>query len=329
MKTLHRSYILVLFVSWASALCAQDASTTIYNFLRLPTSSHSMALGGVQAALPDDDASLLLQNPALMSNVDSRSINLGFLSYMQGCKSANASYAMASGERGTWGVGAQLLSYGSMKELTAEGVETGSYSALDMAFVGGYAYNLTSHWSGGATGKFIYSNYGHYTSVALAVDLGLNYLNTSGDFSFSIVAANLGGQVKSFGDKREHVPFDLRAGISKQLANAPIRFSISMVDLTRWSSRYYYNPTREKEKGGRILMNHFVVGVDILPIEQLYIAAGYNFRRANELKAAGSSHGAGLSFGAGVNLKRLKFGISYAKYHVSMPAFMANLQYAI
>ena len=76
-------------------------------------------------------------------------------------------------------------------------------------------------------------------------------------------------------------------------------------------------------------MNHFILGVDILPIEQLYIAAGYNFRRASEMKAAGSSHAAGLSFGAGVNLKRFKVGVSYAKYHVSMPAFMANIQYSL
>lgn len=326
MTKLQRTLLLLFALASAACSQAQDASTTIFNFLRLPASSHSMALGGIQVAAPDDDAALLLQNPALMSNVSSRSINLGFLSYMQGCKSANASYAMAAGERGTWGVGAQLLGYGSMKEMNVDGVELGDYSALDMALSGGYSYTLTDHWAGGALGKFVYSKYGHFTSVALAVDLGLNYLNNSGDFSFSLVAANLGGQVKSFGDKREHLPFDLRAGITKQLANAPIRFSVSMVDLTRWSSNYYYNPARDKEKGGRIFMNHFLLGIDILPIEQLYIAAGYNFRRASELKAAGSSHAAGLSFGAGVNLKRFKVGVSYAKYHVSMPAFMANVQ---
>lgn len=329
MIQLHRIALLLSLLVFAALTHAQDASTTIFNFLKLPTSSHAMALGGLQVAQPDDDASLLLQNPALMSNITSRSINLGFLSYMQGNKSANASYAMAAGERGTWGVGVQLLGYGSMKEMNVDGVELGDYSAIDMALSGGYSYTLTDHWAGGALGKVVYSKYAHFTSVALAVDLGLNYLNDEGDFSASLVAANLGGQVKSFGDKREHLPFDLRAGITKQLANAPIRFSVSMVDLTRWSSRYYYNPSREKEKGGRIFMNHFILGVDILPIEQLYIAAGYNFRRASEMKAAGSSHAAGLSFGAGVNLKRFKVGVSYAKYHVSMPAFMANIQYSL
>lgn len=326
MATHSRTLSILFALALGSTLNAQDASTTIFNFLKLPTSSHSTALGGLQVALPDDDASLLFQNPALMSNVADKSINLGFLSYMQGCKSASASYVMAAGERGSWGAGVQILGYGSMKEMSVEGTELGDFSAMDMALSGGYSYMLSDSWVGGATGKFIYSKYGSFTSVALAADLGLNYLSADGSFSFSIVAADIGAQVKSFGDKREHLPFDLRAGITKQLANAPIRFSLTMVDLNRWSSRYYYNPTREKEKAGRILTNHFLLGVDILPTDNIYIAAGFNFRRAAELKAAGSSHAAGLSFGAGINLKRVKIGVSYAKYHVSMPALMANVQ---
>ena len=74
-------------------------------------------------------------------------------------------------------------------------------------------------------------------------------------------------------------------------------------------------------------MNHFVVGVDVLPTDLFYITAGYNFRRAAELKAAGSTHGAGLTFGAGVNVKKFSLGLAYAKYHVSCPSFMITAQY--
>ena len=308
-------------------MLAQNESTTIFNFLRFPTSAHTTALGGFNVSLPDDDAALFFQNPSLLSNAADRAINLGFFTYMQGIKAGNAAWTMAAGERGTWGVGAQFVGYGTMKEMTVDGIEMGDFSAIDMAVTGGYSYTLTDRLAGGATGKFVYSKYGPYTSVALAVDLGLNYLNTESNFSASLVAANLGGQVKSFADHREHLPFDLRAGITKRLARAPIRFSLTMVDLTRWSSRYYYNPTRETEKGGRIFINHFIVGVDILPTDLFYLSAGYNFRRAAELKAAGSSHAAGLSFGAGLNLKKFSLGVAYAKYHVSVPAFFVSAQY--
>lgn len=306
---------------------AQNESTTIFNFLRLPTSSHVAALGGANVSLDDDDASLFFQNPALLSNAADRAINLGFFTYMQGIKAGNASWTMASGERGSWGIGAQFVGYGTMKEMTVDGIEMGDFSAIDMAISGGYSYTLTDRLAGGATGKFVYSKYGHYSSVALAVDLGINYLNVDNGFSASLVAANLGGQVKSFADHREHLPFDLRLGFSKQLAKAPIRFSVTMVDLTRWTSRYYYNPSRETEKAGRIFLNHFVLGVDILPTDLFYLSAGYNFRRAAELKAAGSTHGAGLTFGAGLNLKKFSLGLAYAKYHVSTPSFMITAQY--
>ena len=326
-----RPFFLFITISLAlfcpSFLWAQNESTTIFNFLRLPTSSHVTALGGANVSLYDDDASLFFQNPSLLSNAADRAINLGFFTYMQGIKAGNASWTMASGERGSWGIGAQFVGYGTMKEMTVDGLEMGDFSALDMALCGGYSYTLTDHLAGGATGKFVYSKYGPYTSVALAVDLGLNYLNADNGFSASLVAANLGGQVKSFADHREHLPFDLRAGFTKQLAKAPIRFSVTMVDLTRWTSRYYYNPSRETEKAGRIFLNHFVLGVDILPLDLFYISAGYNFRRAAELKAAGSTHGAGLSFGAGLNLKRFSIGLAYAKYHVSTPSFMITAQY--
>ena len=153
------------------------------------SSCHGFGMGGYNISIPDDDASLLFQNPALMANVSDKSINLSFLTYMQGCKAGNASWVMSHGERGSWGVGAQFLGYGSMREFSAEEVESGDFSALDMAISGGYTYALTEHLSGGATGKFIYSKYGSYNSVALAVDLGINYWNDF--FEQKIVWGNL------------------------------------------------------------------------------------------------------------------------------------------
>ena len=324
--------IKTFFLALLCALCgvctasAQSESTSVFHFLTLPTSSHAMALGGTNISIPDDDASLLFQNPALMSNMSSKAINLSFLTYMQGCKAGNASWTMAHGERGTWGVGAQFLGYGTMRGMSVEEVETGDFSALDMSISGGYAYTLTEHLSGGATGKFIYSKYGAYSSVGLAVDLGFNYWNEDIGLYISAVAANLGGQVKAFGDHHERLPFDLRLGFTQQLANAPIRLSVQLTDLSRWKSDNYYT-AGEELSGGRIFTNHIILGIDILPSDLFYISAGYNFRRAYELKAAGSSHAAGLSVGAGMNLKKFSLGLTYAKYHVSLPAFMMTAQY--
>ena len=327
MQTKSLFLSIVFSVFGAVAVSAQDESTTVFNFLSLPTSSHATALGGINITLPDDDASLLFHNPALMANASDKAINLSFLTYMKGCKAGNAAWTCAQGDRGTWGIGAQFVGYGSMKEMSVEGVEMGSFSALDMNITGGYSYALTSQIAGGATGKFVYSKYGSFTSVALAVDLGLNYYDEDSELSISAVAANLGGQVKAFGDHHERIPFDLRLGLSKQLGKAPIRFSLTMVDLTRWKSKYFYNPEGGDVKTSNIFLNHFILGVDILPMDLFYVSAGFNFRRAYEMKAAGKSHAAGLTFGAGLNIKKFQIGLAYAKYHVSAPAFMFTAQY--
>ena len=328
MRPRNTLFPLLLLLLRSVGLQAQSESTSVFNFLSLPTSAHSMGLGGVQVALPDDDASLMFLNPALMADVSDKSINFSFFTYMKGSKAANIAWTMASGERGTWGVGAQFVGYGSMKETNVEGVQMGNFSALDMALEGGYTYTLTDRLSGGALGKFIYSKYGSYSSVALAVDLGLNYFIEESDFSLSLVAANVGWQVKTFGDTRERIPFDLRLGFTKRLANAPIRLSLTMTDLTRWRASDYYSADG-KVKGGKIFMNHFVLGADVLLSSQFYVSVGYNFRRASELKAAGSSHAAGLCFGAGMEIKRFKLGLAYAKYHVSVPSFMLTAQYSL
>ena len=57
-------------------------------------------------------------------------------------------------------------------------------------------------------------------------------------------------------------------------------------------------------------MNHLVGGIDILLSDRIWVGAGYNFRRADEMTIAGtdeeSNHGAGFSCGAGINLNRFK-----------------------
>ncbi len=327
-KVMNRRLLTSLFSLLCASTMAAQESTSVFNFLSLPNSAHTTALGGKNISLIEDDASLTFQNPALLSSVSNNTINFNFLTYMKGCKAGSASFARIAGERGTWGVNAQFVGYGSMTETNELGEVLGDVNALDMAISGLYSYNLSDRWAAGATGKLIYSKYAEYTSFAMAVDLGLNYYDEDHDFSFSAVAANLGGQIKAFGDDHERLPFDLAFGFTKGVANLPVRISVTMTDFSRWSSKYFYSDDGDPSFG-HILMNHFNVGVDILPINAMYIALGYNFRRAYEMKAAGSSHAAGLTAGIGINIKKLKLGLAYAKYHVSAPAFSVSAAYSL
>ena len=319
--------LIALFCAANLSLKAQE-STSVFNFLNLPTSSHATALGGKNISLIEDDISLAFHNPALLSSVSDKTLGLNFMTFMKGAKNGSASYAQHAGKRGTWGAGVQFVGYGSMQETSASGEVLGTMSALDMAVSGTYSYMLGENWAGGASGKIIYSHYGEFTSCALAVDLGINYFLEEKDFSLSAAARNIGGQVKSFADHHERPPFDLEVGFTKGLGHAPIKFSLTLVDLTRWSSDDYFSAGK-KTSNGRIFTNHFNLGVDITPTHLFYVAAGYNFRRAYEMKAAGSSHATGLSFGAGLNLNRIKLGMAYGKYHVGAPTLAFSLAYSL
>lgn len=314
---MKKPLLAALALVWIASAQGQESETT-YNFLRLPVSAHVAALGGDGIALPDDDASLIFHNPSLISNVSDKTLGLNFMTYMEGSKTASASFILAHKERGTWGFAAQYMDYGDIRQFSADNVELGDVSAKDVMLMGTYTYLLSDKIAGGVTAKFISSSLAGYSSTALAVDLGLNYYDPSTGISLSAVARNLGGQVEAYEDDFEKLPFDLQIGASKRLGHSPLRFSATFSRLHKWDERF---------------ANHLTFGIDILLSKNIYVAGGYNFRRAHEMKVEDeedqSSHGAALSFGAGLHIKKFKLDVAYAKYHVSTSSLTFNVSYAL
>lgn len=326
-------FSLLLAVLPATALAQEYASA--FNTLRLPASSHAAALGGQNVTLIEDEPTAGWYNPALYANVSDLSAGLDFMTYAAGSTWMGAHFVKAFGERHTMAVGAQYMNYGKMDETDEAGNTLGQFSAKDIVIGAGYSYLLSDRWTGGANLKMMVSNLADYTALAAAIDVGVNYYDDENDLSVSASLQNIGTQLKAYHDgQRTHLPFTLALGFSKGMAHLPVRFHITMTDVTRWKSSYYVLPeNKDKDKSdkvgfGKKALNHFVLGLDILPTDYLYLSVGYNFRRAYELKASGSSHLAGLSAGAGVNVKHFKFGVSYAKYHQASNSIMANVGYA-
>ena len=326
-------FSLLLAVLPATALAQEYASA--FNTLRLPASSHAAALGGQNVTLIEDEPTAGWYNPALYANVSDFSAGLDFMTYAAGSTWMGAHFVKAFGERHTMAVGAQYMNYGKMDETDEAGNTLGQFSAKDIVIGASYSYLLSDRWTGGANLKMMVSNLADYTALAAAIDVGVNYYDDENDLSVSASLQNIGTQLKAYHDgQRTHLPFTLGLGFSKGMAHLPVRFHVTMTDVTRWKSSYYVLPeNKDKDKSdkvgfGKKALNHFVLGLDILPTDYLYLSVGYNFRRAYELKASGSSHLAGLSAGAGVNVKHFKFGVSYAKYHQASNSIMANVGYA-
>lgn len=305
---------------------AQEGSYS-QTVLRLPVSTHVAALGGENISLIEDAPWTGRANPALLSTVSDRSLGLNFMTYAADSKFAGADFVKAFGDRHTGMAFAQMLNYGEMDETDENGNVLGNFSPKDMIFGVGYSYLFSDRWAGGASLKAVHSRYADFTALAIAVDLGISYYDEESDLSLAATMMNIGAPLKSFDDRPDRLPFNLQVGFTKGIAHAPVRLSVTLTDLTRWKSDDWYHPEGEKLSFGKKALNHVVIGVDIEPTETFYLSAGYNFRRAYELKAADSSHGAGLSFGGGLRLQRFRLGISYAKYHVSTASLMFNAGY--
>lgn len=308
---------MALFVLFSYEIEAQE-SKTVYNFLRLPVSAHAAALGGENISIDDDDPTLVFHNPALASNVADRSLNLNYMTYMEGVKVASASFVKAFRERATWAFEAQYVDYGTMKHTTVDNEVLGDVSAKDIAVGGTFTYTLSDKIAGGVTAKFVSSSLAGYNSIGVAVDLGVNYLNPDLGLSLSAVARNLGGQLKAYEDDFEKLPFDLQLGVSKRLGESPLRFSVTMTRLHDWDDKF---------------INHFIFGAEAFLSDNIWLGGGINPRRSDDMKISDgeseSSHGAGFSLGGGLQLDRFKLQVAYGKYHVSASSLIINVTYTI
>ena len=312
-----KKFVLTLISTLFTCMLWAQESQTEYNFLRLPVSAHAAALGGDNITIIEDDPALMFSNPALASSVSDKTIGLSYMNYMSGANYMGASYTKALGEKGTIAGGVQYMNYGKMKEYDQNNTQIGTFNASEIAIEGIFSYELAHNLVGGITAKFINSYIGNYSSMAVGVDLGLNWFEPDYQWSVSVVAKNLGGQIKAYEENYGKMPMDVQVGVSKTFAALPVRLSATLVDLIHYDYRF---------------INHLNLGVDILLSDNIWVGGGYNFRRADEMTIGtnedSSAHGAGFIVGGGINLERFKLNLAYGKYHAASSFVLVNLAYS-
>ena len=149
---------------------------------------------------------------------------------------------------------------------------------------------------------------------------GRDFMTGNNDAVMKNLPSYVVDQVKAYDDNFERMPFELQAGVSKRLTHTPFRFSVTLADLNHWNYKF---------------IKHLCIGADVLISQQIWVGMGYNFRRGNDMSIAStedqeeSSHGAGLTFGAGLSLQRFKINLAYGKYHVSSSSLLINAAYTL
>lgn len=330
--TFRRITLFLISIAAAAAAAMASDGSPAYNFLNVPLSTRIYGLGGMNISLVDDDVSTIDQNPALLGQEMSRQVSLTYMRYLGDSNFAGLRYANAVGAHGTLAATIGYFGYGSVTEADENGVQMGTISPKDMQIGLAYSYDITDRLRGGANVKFLYSSYAEYSALALATDLGINYYNPERDLSLSLVAANLGGQIKRFHESYDRLPIDLRVGWSQSFSGFPVRFSITAWNLTKWKLPYYKvsdtargEELERKESFGSNLFRHLVFGVDLVSSPNWYLGLGYNYKTRTDMATYHRSMLSGFSLSAGLRVRSFGFGLAFAQPHTGATTLMFNL----
>ncbi|PLX09150.1 MAG: hypothetical protein C0596_04965 [Marinilabiliales bacterium] len=323
---------ILIILTFGFAAFAQTGGDNTYEFLTLPNGSRIAALGGNNVSHYDNDINFVLNNPGLLRSEMDNKIAINYINYLTDINFGYVSYVRDIENVGTFVAGLQYINYGTFIQADETGQILGDFVPSEYSFNICYAKPINEKFHYGLNLKTIYSSFYSYFSSGLALDAGLSYVDTANLFSAGLVVKNLGIQLKPYTEgNREPLPFDIQIGMTKKLKHAPFRFSLTAQDLLNWNLAYTsafdntYQLDSEEEgnffnKMGAVgdeFIRHFILGVEIVPHPNFYVALGYNYRRRTELAMTTMPKMVGMSIGFGLHLS--KFNISYglASYHLA------------
>lgn len=327
------SKIIVTFGLVLSAFLSfgQTGGVGTYKFLELPNSARVAALGGNLISISDGDLNFSFHNPALLDSTIHNHIALNYVNYFALIKFGYAAYSHHFSRIGTFSAGIHYIDYGDFMRADEYGFRNGTFDARE------YAINLIysrcvvdSMLQVGINIKPVISNLENYTSIGIATDLGLYYYNHSALFGAALVVKNAGSQIKPYyGSHYENLPFDIQLGVSKRLAHAPFRFTLTAQHLKRWKMTYELDEDKtnafgeEEKTPGKMeefsdnLFRHFIVGIEFMPGKNFHARIGYNHQRRKEMIIEDKTGFTGISWGFGVKIYKFKIDYGRATYHIA------------
>ena len=155
------SFIFIIFIGLSLALRAQIGGSYTYAFLDLPNSARISALGMSANAIKDNDLSLCLVNPSLLTPKMNNQLALSFVNYFAGINYGFASYMKDFKKIGMFDASMQFINYGKFTTADATGETYGTFTAGEYALNIGWGRQLDSVFSIGANLKNIYSHLIH------------------------------------------------------------------------------------------------------------------------------------------------------------------------
>jgi hypothetical protein len=318
----------LLFVFlWAGiglAAAQTQGGNPVFSFIKNPATAEVAALGGSNVSLIGNNVAAGFSNPSLLRPAHHGQIATSFSSLLAGISQYTAMAGYQLGGQ-TLGLGVQYINYGSIDQTDAAGNLLGMYRPSDFAVQLGTSKQYKEKWWLGAAAKFIHSNYGAYRSSAIAVDASLTYFDEAAGLQAGVVVTNMGTQLNAYaGAVKEELPFEINAGISKKLADAPLQFSLTLQQLQRFNllgsdTVFIVSESGEKFSTFQKMMSHVVLGVQLTINENINCNLGYNVLRRQSLNGYNITNGLnGVTFGVAVIMQKLHINYATGFYQRNM-----------
>ncbi|MFT5907773.1 MAG: hypothetical protein ACI836_000928 [Saprospiraceae bacterium] len=324
---MQKQLIFILLVLMTTAGISQIGGRSTYQFLNLVNNPRQAALGGKIVTNYDYDPTQGLFNPASINPEMDNQLSLNYTNYIGDVNYGTATYAYLWDRRTqVLHTGITYVNYGKFDGYDENGEPTASFSGSEVALSLGHARNIPyTDFHVGVNAKLISSTLEQYSSLGVALDIGVMYVYEDWDLHVTGVARNVGTQITPYDNQYERLPLDIIFGISQTLENIPIRWHFTMDNLQQWQLAFS-NTNREQtdlegvtttEKINFIdhAFRHMILGIELFPESGFNLRLGYNLRRGEELRVLEQRSFAGLSAGFSIKLNKLRLSYSYAKFN--------------
>lgn len=338
---------LFFFSMQPSKVFSQVGGGNTFEFLNLTPSARAGALGGSIVSIKDNDINLAFHNPSLLNSSMHHQLALNIVNYFADVKYGYAAYAHDFKKWGTYNLGVHYINYGEFQGALENGDRVESFKAgeydinlgwgkqLNKMESIGLSSKLDSLFSIGINVKSIYSRMEQYSSTGVAADFATTFYHKKSEFSAALVIKNYGKQLTSYTvGNEEPLPFEIQFGISKKLAKAPLRVSLTARHLERYNLNY------NDSSGGVVVdpftnqpipettfdkftnhadkfMRHIVVGAELLLSKNFHIRTGFNYQRRAELQVQSRTSVIGFSGGFGLRISKFHLSYGIASYHLT------------
>lgn len=316
MKSLLGLSIALLFiVVFYDQTLAQTGGRNAFEFLNAAPSARLAGLGGVNVSHADRDLNFFFANPALSGDTLNGFASASYQFYVGNIGQAALVYKPVFKNVGAITFGVQNINYGVVKGYDQTGTEINDFHPNETALIIGKNHTI-GYYTFGANIKGIFSNVAGYNSTAVAIDVGGVFKHPVQDLAIGLAIKNLGLVITDYSStSKSSLPFDIQLGTTYKPQHMPVRFSITVYNLTKYGFTYQdLSIENARVPVLQRIFTHINFGGELLIHKHVNMLLGYNYLNHRSQKLETGGKGAGVSVGFALNVKKFDFSFSRVGY---------------